>query len=258
MRLLFHCAFKGTNYHGWQWQKDQSTVQATLESAFQKVFDATNIHGCCRTDAGVHASQYFIHTDLNFLPTDEHIYILNKNLPNDIAVLNVIPVDQKFNAQLNAISRTYRYFIHTNYDPMISDLSTWIDFEPEESQMRQGLALIKGTHDFKNFTLTPDRQKNTICHIISTDLKRSANGQFYCFEFKADHFLRGMVRLLVNELLTIGEGKRNIKQMKERLIKGTQNQLSKTAFPQGLYLSQVEYPGLSIPRIASEAFVVDE
>ena len=114
MRYLFHLSFKGTRYYGWQRQPKLQTVQESIESTLRNITGKkVSIHGCGRTDAGVHASQFFFHTGLEINDHGSFLYILNQNLPADIAVFDCHEIPSDFNAQFKAIERTYHYFLHT-------------------------------------------------------------------------------------------------------------------------------------------------
>lgn len=259
-KYLFHCAFKGTCYKGWQRQKNVPTVQERLESCFEQVFGRhINVHGCGRTDTGVHASQFFFHAKI---PKPElsgdKLFILNKNLPEDISLFNIIEVSPEFNAQHSALSRTYHYHLHLNRDPLLSDLSTYLIEDPEDTAIFEGLTILLGKHDFRAFSLTPDQLKHTYCTIQEARFLRSPDRKQLCFTFTADRFIRTMVRQLVDELIQIGLRKRTMKQFETRLANQVPNPLAKPAYPQGLYLAAVEYPALSLARIAKEPFETGE
>jgi tRNA pseudouridine38-40 synthase len=214
--------------------------------------EPVTIHGCGRTDTGVHASQYFFHIDLNELPGPDFIFIINQNLPEDIRIFDYLIVPHQFNAQKTAETRLYRYFIHIIPDPFIQDISTYIDFHPDEDKITEAMGLLIGKNDFRAFTLTPDKHKSTICHIKSARCYRAENKHQICLEFRADHFTRSMIRQLVDELLQVGAGKRSLVDFRRRLFDLKPYEFAKLAYPQGLFLSAVEYPGLHIKRMTKE------
>ena len=54
--VAFQLMYNGTNYHGWQVQKNAPTVAETLEKALSALCgEKIKVTGCGRTDAGVHA-----------------------------------------------------------------------------------------------------------------------------------------------------------------------------------------------------------
>jgi tRNA pseudouridine38-40 synthase len=213
-----------------------------------------NIHGCGRTDAGVHASQYFFHADLPAGNEDKLIFILNKNVPDDIRFLSYLDVEAKFNAQLDAFRRTYSYFLHQQADPFLSERSTFVEKLPESKPIMEVLPLLKGRHDFKAFTLTPERQGDTHCHIYRADIEISPDGNKIKFIFEADRFVRGMVRLLVGNLLELGKGKMTGKAFLAHLESGERPKFNRLAYPQGLYLSKVSYPDFEMEALPSLPF----
>jgi tRNA pseudouridine38-40 synthase len=256
MRYLFHLAYQGTRYHGWQRQKAHPSVQETLESALeQMVGQKASIHGCGRTDTGVHASQYFFHADLpEKFKGSQSVFVLNKNLPGDISIFGSSRVDPDFNAQLDARRRTYSYYFHLVRDPMLAPLSTYLLHDPDDGKILDALGCLQGEHDFRSYTLTPDRQDNMVCRLFSAEYERSANQKQIRFRFTGDRFARAMVRLLVSELLNIGLGKRSIRQFNQSLHQQNPVPFARPAYPQGLYLSGIEYPDLNVPRLAREPF----
>src|SRR3974377_1321297 len=112
MRYFFHVGYRGSNYCGWQGQPTHLTVQGVFETTIGKVLkEDITILGCGRTDSGVHASQYFFHLDTKKMGDTDMAFVLNKILPEDIAVFDVIPVAENAHAQFDARVRTYDYFI---------------------------------------------------------------------------------------------------------------------------------------------------
>ena len=86
-RIFFHLAYQGTAYHGWQSQADPTlpTVQSTLETCLQKMLGyPVHLHGCGRTDAGVHACSYYAHFDQRAPLDYDPVFRLNRVLPDDM------------------------------------------------------------------------------------------------------------------------------------------------------------------------------
>jgi len=248
MRYLFQCAFKGTRYHGWQRQPEVPSIQESIELAIQKVLQiSTSIHGCGRTDAGVHASQYFFHTNLSQIDTAELLFILNKNLPSDIRILDIMAVPDTFNAQLHAVSRTYRYYCHFHPDPFLNDLSFYLAYEPDVDIMQKAIKEFEGEHDFRSFCIAPERQEKTTCYMSEAQFSCSPDGKKACFEFTADRFIRGMVRLLVGNILELGAGRSSLDELSLMLHEKKEPSHFNLAFPQGLYLAGVSYREINLP-----------
>ena len=253
LRYFFHIAYNGSSYHGWQRQPKVLSVQETLEDAFQRLLKhPVNCIGCGRTDAAVHASQYFFHVDLpRALPPDFH-FVLNKVLPTDVAVFDILPVSGEQHAQFAASSRSYDYFVHTCKDPFLAEFSTFhspCDWDLDN--MRSAIALLPACRDFRGFCKTPDRHPRTTCDLRVARFAIDPAGRHLQFHFEAKGFLRGMIRLLVGNLLAIGSGQEQLAIFQQHLQAGTSPEAHRMAYPQGLYLSKVTYPFLDLETSGS-------
>ncbi len=168
MRYFIHLGFDGSNYRGWQRQKDpRNTVQEVVEQTLSRLFKKeVSTYGCGRTDAGVHASQYVMQINLEKAPEFDLKFRLNKNLPNDIAVFEIIEVNENQHCRNDAIARTYDYFIHWNKDPVLIRYSSlYEDLTLDFDRMRAAAALILGTEDLKRVCKQPESYNNTLCQI---------------------------------------------------------------------------------------------
>ncbi len=246
MKYFIHIAYKGANYRGWQRQPNAPSIQAVLEDAIRKMTgQGINCIGCGRTDAGVHASQFFCHIVIGEKFGFDPVFRLNKMLPNDIAVFDFIEMPREAHAQHDATSRTYSYFFHGTKDPFLNEVSTFYSFENLDfSKMEAAVALLTEHRDFKAFCKQPNLYKSTKCKVVQASLARNtAAGQFR-FQITADRFLRGMVRILAANILEVGHGKMGLQAFGECLATGRKPPYFREAFPQGLHLSAVEYPFL--------------
>ena len=128
MIYFLHIAYDGSQYRGWQYQPDVTSVQEVIEEKMKKIFKKNiTVFGCGRTDAEVHASQYILHIELSE-PLDFDLkFRLNKNLPDDISVYDVLPMQDDQHARYDAISRSYDYYIHLYKDPLLSKYSSYYD-----------------------------------------------------------------------------------------------------------------------------------
>jgi tRNA pseudouridine38-40 synthase len=249
LRYFFHIAYHGTNYSGWQKHLGMRTVQEVLEAALGKLLKTeVNINGCGRTDAQVHAAQFFFHADIDRDLGDEFFFRLNKILPDDIAVFEIIPMQGLPHARFDAIQRTYDYFIHTRKDPFFSRFSSlYLNADLNLEKMKAAVALLPLYNDYRGFCKMPDKQESTICTISSASLCANRNGDKIRFEISANRFLSKMVRIIIGRLLEIGEGKMSVDEFEHYLINKETPKVIIPAYPQGLYLSKVTYPYLDIP-----------
>jgi len=251
LRYFFHLGYLGTNYSGWQKHPDGPSVQQVLENALSQIFKTELwIVGCGRTDAQVHASQYFFHLDTTQTWNYDLLFRLNKLLPNDIAVFEIIPTADDAHARFDAVERSYDYFIHTYKDPFLSNLSSFYLIKNWDiSQMKRAAALLLKYNDYHAFCKMPDRNTHTICNISEAGIFMDSTGDKLRFRISANRFLGKMVRILTGKLIEIGTGTLSVDEFESHLINPQSLQIIKPAYPQGLYLSKIKYPYLDIaPR----------
>ncbi|TSD62916.1 tRNA pseudouridine synthase A [Inquilinus sp. KBS0705] len=251
MRYFFHLGYLGTNYRGWQKHPDGISVQQVLEERLSNIFKKpVYITGCGRTDAQVHASQFFFHLDTDTAWDFDLLFRLNNLLPDDIAVFDIIPMDGLQHARFDATERAYDYFIHTYKDPFLSQLSSlYLIDNWDIASMNKAAALLLKYNDYYAFCKMPGRNEHTLCNINAARIFTDARGDKLRFHISANRFLGKMVRIIVGKLIDIGTGKLSIDEFEAHLINPQLPQVIKPAYPQGLYLSKVTYPYLNIgPR----------
>jgi len=244
MRYFLRIAYDGTAFHGWQRQSNHISIQQELEEALITILRRTiHVHGCGRTDAGVHADDYFAHIDLlDYESENRIVYRLNKILPKEIFVKEILPVHAKANAQKSAIYRTYHYKMHLRKDPFLSRISTWIpDYEVDLQILDETTALLSRFENFASFCKTPGKHKSTHCRITDAKWTQPEQNQLQ-FEISADHFLRGMIRLLVGNMLEVASGKISLSEFQRYLQLESTPTYFRLAPPQGLHLSAIHYP----------------
>lgn len=250
MRYFFHIGYLGTNYNGWQKHPDARSVQQVLENSLSQVFKTPMyITGCGRTDAQVHASQFFFHTDADKPWDFDLIFRLNSILPDDIAVFDIIPMEDGLpHARFDATERAYDYFIHTYKDPFLSNFSSlYLIKHWHLENMQRAAQLLLKYNDYHAFCKMPDRNEHTLCNINTTSIFIDTTGDKLKFHIAANRFLGKMVRIIVGKMLEIGTGKLSVDEFEAHLIDPLLPQVIKPAYPQGLYLSKVTYPYLDIP-----------
>lgn len=246
MRFFFHIAYNGAPYSGWQYQPKSFSVQQTLEEKLFKIFKRkVTVFGCGRTDKGVHASQYFFHIETTKeLPCDFE-FIFKKHLPPSITLFEIIRVKEKEHCRYHALTRTYDYLMHTKSDPFLNQFSTLIkskdlDFE----NMKKAASVLETYSDFRGFCLQPDTHNHTLCQIKESVLFMNLNRDCFRFSITANRFLKGMIRILVSNLIKVGERSLTLKEFESCLKNSLVLKTHKPAPPNGLYLSRVEYKNL--------------
>ena len=252
MRYFLQLGYDGTNYKGWQRQKNtRYTLQEVIEQCLYKLFKKEiTVFGCGRTDTGVHASQYVIHINLEEAPLFDLKFRLNKNLPASIVVFEILEVTKNQHCRYDAEARTYDYFIHLKKDPALFRYSSlYEDLKLDYDLMRKSAALILATKDFRALCKQPDLYPNTFCHITKCALFVDQENGRLRFSITSNRFLRKMVRYCVFFLLEVGSGKMTLQAFKEILNQKTTFPLKKPAYPNGLYLSKVEYSFLELKEV---------
>jgi tRNA pseudouridine38-40 synthase len=243
LRYFFQISYIGTHYHGWQRQTSVTSIQQVIEDYLTKVLGCnTVIIGCGRTDSGVHASQYYFHTDIKEYPNYDLKWRLNKILPSDISIESIIPVPEKYHARYDAVSRSYAYYFHNNKDPFISTMSTlYQDAELDLNKMQEALDILSQESEFKNFCRTPDKHNTTICSIMNAQVCRVSNYRFR-FDITANRFLKSMIRIVADRVIKVGTTKMDIEDFKSYFTSESIDEQVVLAPPQGLQLTQVVYP----------------
>jgi tRNA pseudouridine38-40 synthase len=242
-RLAVEISYRGTHFHGWQIQPNGVTVQGTIEDCFFKLLGQKrhSIVGCGRTDAGVHASQYFFHVDVEESTDIEFLeHKLNRMIGHEIVIKNIREVKRGWHARFDARKRTYRYYIHTAKDPFSRDKSVLIYTAIDFDKMNDACQYLLGKQDFTSLSKLHTEVKSNVCNITVAKWVQIDETHFY-FEISADRFLRNMVRATVGTMLDIGYGKMEPSEMKVILGKMDREEAGMSAPAEGLFLCGVEY-----------------
>lgn len=245
MRYFIHLGYDGSNYRGWQRQENtKETVQKIIEYALFKLFKKKiTVFGCGRTDAGVHASQYIIHINIDEAPNFDLKFLMNKNLPNEIAVFDVVEVLENQHCQYDAVARTYDYFIHWKKDPVLYRYSSFYEhLEFDFELMKKAAQLIGKATDFRNLCKQPNLYPNTVCNITKSEIYLNEEQGRLRFSITSNRFLRGMIRYCIFFLMEVGSGKLSLDEFERILNLETDFEKKLPAYPNGLYLSKIEYP----------------
>jgi tRNA pseudouridine38-40 synthase len=209
VNTLLNLRFDGTNYHGWQIQKDHASICGTLKAAIEEVLERpVQLHGCGRTDAGVHAEVYCA----NFrgkcaIPPDRLPYALNSHLPRDIAVLSAGRADDNFHAINSCTGKQYTYRLYTSHirDPLREKRAFHYP-RPLDIEKLQTLAQdFVGTFDFACVRTMGSPVKSTVRTLTAFDVVQQ--GDTVEFIMRADGFLYNMARALAGTLLWADVGK---------------------------------------------------
>ncbi|MBM4017644.1 MAG: tRNA pseudouridine(38-40) synthase TruA [Planctomycetes bacterium] len=237
-------AYDGTNYHGWQEQPGQATVQGALVQALATVLgERPAVEGAGRTDAGVHAlGQVAAFKTEHAIGVDRLHAAVNSCLPPDIAVTGMREVALGFRPSLAAVSKHYRYRIYRGpVRPVFEARYVWHWYRPLAVEpMRQAARLLVGRHDFKSFEGRGSARQDTVREVTRLDVVEA--GPELHFEVEGNRFLYRMVRSLVGTLTEVGRGHRPVEWAAEVLAARDRMAAGPTAPPHGLCLVEVRYP----------------
>lgn len=241
MRFLATIQYDGSKYSGYQKQPGKKTIQTCLEEALETIcHKKVLVHGSGRTDAKVHALGQKVHFDLDLSMTKEQVKkALNSLLPDDIYVKDIEEVSNNFHARFDVQKKTYEYILNIGeYNPIEKDYVYQFNQELSISKMKEASTYFLGTHDFRAFTTTDEKEsyERTIYEITIEQSK-----QYIIFTFTGNGFLRYMVRNIVGTLIEVGEGKREPKDISNILKSKDRKQAGKKAPACGLYLKDVFY-----------------
>ncbi len=244
MRNLFlTISYDGSNYHGWQIQKNAITVQEVFQNAVQKVFcEKLDIKGCSRTDSGVHANMYCLSlkTDMN-ISNESVVRALNTYLPKDIAVNSCEEVDDDFHARYSVKSKEYIYKLYNGKirNPFLEKYAFQYRYPIDVDYLNKEAKAFIGTYDYSGFCSAHSGVEDTVRTVKDFTVWRE--GDMVYFKVEADGFLYNMVRIMVGTLLFVSEGKIKEGELKEVILSKNRKKAGKTAPAQGLYLNRVNY-----------------
>jgi tRNA pseudouridine38-40 synthase len=249
VRYFFHIGYSGTNYQGWQKLPQAKSIQQVFEDKLsQNLRTNTQIVGCGRTDTGVHASQFFFHADVETNIDPDLKFRLNKNLPSDLAVFDIIPVANNAHARFDAFQRTYDYYFHSQKHPFLSRLSSELELsEINFPALKEAVELLTRYSDFRAFCRHPDKHRTTICNVSFAEFFVNDSLDRARFTIKSNRFLSGMIRIIVERLINVGKGELSVSDFEKYFIDKIPPPSLALAPPQGLYLSKVTYPYVDLP-----------
>jgi tRNA pseudouridine38-40 synthase len=272
MRYFIHLAYHGQNYSGWQVQANAPSVQQTINEALQKLLrEPIKSMGCGRTDAGVHAKDFYMHLDIEQTFDIPHlIFRLNALLPESIVIYNILPLHEKAHTRFDATERTYEYYVYFDKTPFLKNFAYYQGFYAVDwDKVVEATSFLKTIEDFSSLCLPSEDFKTNICHIkeakwdvlpshhsILKPLEEPMDvaplmfphtptkGEVFRFTVTSNRFLRGMIRKIVGTTLMIGKGKLDLAEFKETVGEKRDFKLHYLAPPNGLFLSKIKYPYL--------------
>jgi len=253
-RLALCLQYDGSTFCGWQRQSRPDSVQQTLEAALAALDPHRPVTSVAagRTDAGVHAAGQVVHFDAaGPIPAQRWPRALNGRLPASIRVRAAAEVSGDWHACFSARYRRYRYTIYNGCTPNLF-LAPWCwhryRHRLDERSMAEALAELVGERDFSAFQRAGSRRRNAITTLQEVRLERQ--GDLITIELQASGFLYGMVRLVVGQLVALGEGRLDPAGFRQRWCNRLRAEVREAAPPQGLCLLRVGYDQPLFPRAA--------
>ena len=214
MKYVFRLRYAGERFSGFQSQKNARTVEDTLKAAVETIVGTgVKISGCSRTDAGVHAEEYFASVSFDKTVALKDVpRAVNTYLPDDVAVTDAEEVDEDFSLRRSIKAKTYRYLIKTDgyKDPFFISRAAFCPSLPDGEKLDAAARDIVGTHDFRAFMasgsdISPDVGRGTVRTVYDCHIERG-DGSVSIF-VTADGFLYNMVRIIAGTIVEAAEGK---------------------------------------------------
>jgi tRNA pseudouridine38-40 synthase len=246
-RYFIHLSYNGANYCGWQNQPNGVSVQQKIEESLSILLrKPISITGAGRTDAGVHARMMVAHFDCvgePAIPASELAELkdkLNRILPPDISIREIIPVPSEAHARFDAISRTYQYYISFRKDPFDYPFHYRLNRPLNFDLMNEAASVLFEYTDFTSFSKLHTDVKTNLCRI--TQAEWTQTDDIWVFTITADRFLRNMVRAIVGTLLDVGREKLSIEGFRAVIESKDRSKAGSSVPGNALFLTNIEYP----------------
>lgn len=243
MRYFAELSYKGTAYCGWQRQPNAPSVQQTIEEALSTILrESVEVVGAGRTDTGVHAAFYVAHFDTSkpIAQPEDFVYHLNALLPEDVAFGRIYTVAESAHARFDATEREYHYYIEPRKNPFTRATSWQLTTPLDVEAMNKAAKVLLTTEDFTTFAKLGSNNTNNICHIFRAEWIEIECGMLV-FVFRANRFLRNMVRAVVGTLVDVGRGKISPEEFAAIVASRDLSRSSSSAPAAGLFLTDVRY-----------------
>lgn len=241
MRVRCIVSYDGSQFHGFQIQNKQRTIQGEIQKALMKINEEeTVIHASGRTDAKVHAIHQVFHFDTKKkLPEEQWKRAINHFMPNDIYILEAKYVDENFHSRYSAVKKEYQYHLSMKeYNPFQTDYIYQYGRKLNIQLMKEAAKIFIGEHNFASFC-SYDQYGNTIRTLYSLDIEEK--DEIVTFRLIGNGFRRYMVRHIVGGLIQVGAMRIKKEALKEMLESCGEKKCLFKAKPQGLYLQEVYY-----------------
>lgn len=244
--LLFKASFEGSAFHGWQQQQNAVTVQGELKKAWHSLTGETPvITGCSRTDAGVHANEYFFNVKTeSTIPCENFpVALSSAKLSGAISVNSCKEVPMDFNARFDCLKKEYIYVFENTKIPSPFNYRRVMNykFAMDVDLMNTASKCFEGEHDFSAFCASGAEVLSKVRTIYSAGVER--DGDFVLFKVCGNGFLYNMVRIMAGTLLYVNNGKIQANAIPDIIKNKDRTAAGITVIPDGLYLNKVYFSG---------------
>jgi tRNA pseudouridine38-40 synthase len=235
--------YNGTNYSGWQSQKNAISICDVVRGAIEKLTgEDIKLIGASRTDAGVHAfGQVANFRTASGIPEEKFSYAINSNLPSEIVIVNSTEVYQEFHSRFDAKGKTYIYKIYNRRFPsaIFNNQAYHVGVKLATDDMVEASKHFLGTHDFESFRAAGCTAKTAVRTISKIDV--ALNEDMIIIEICGDGFLYNMVRIIAGTLTYVGMRKIDPSSIKDIIESRDRKNAGKTAPAHGLFLKEIYY-----------------
>ncbi|MDR1553315.1 MAG: tRNA pseudouridine(38-40) synthase TruA [Prevotellaceae bacterium] len=244
-RYFLQLSYDGSDFHGWQIQRNANTVQAALDYSLTIYLrEKITTIGAGRTDTGVHASFFVAHFDYSNENLEEnqsaHLHKINSILPKSIAVRKIKKVHDDANARFDALSRTYCYYMHRSKNPFNILYSTLLTANVDVNLMNEATKKLFDYIDFTSFSKLHTDVKTNNCTI--TEAAWREENDRLIFTITANRFLRSMVRSIVGTLLDVGKLRITVEDFCKIIEEKDRRSAGRSVAAKGLFLVDIKYP----------------
>lgn len=250
--IRFTLQYDGTEFHGWQRQPGQRTVQGELEKAIEQILRLPVLtEGASRTDAGVHSfgqtANFQTESDLE---SSRLAAAVNSRLPEDVKIVSASEVQPEFSSRFWAKGKTYHYLLlNTGLPhPLQRHRALHVPGTLDTEAMSAAADLIRGERDYAAFANQTSPDENTICNMEKVSVGRIQHtvpellpDSLVRIEVRGNRFLYKMVRTIAGTLVEVGKGKLPPGEITGIIEKGNRRNAGPTLKPHGLYLMKVLY-----------------
>ena len=253
-RIRLVLAYDGTNYSGWQFQKNAVTIEEVLNKALSQLMgEEIAVIGASRTDAGVHALENVAVFDTeNRMAADKICLALNQWLPEDIRALRSEETAPDWHPRKQNCTKTYEYRILNRKINMPTErlYSYFCYFPLDVEKMKKGAAYLVGEHDFRSFCAPRGQAEETVRTIYSLSIDKKDD--MITLRISGSGFLYNMVRIIAGTLIKVGIGVYPPEHVEEILDARDRRAAGPTAPAKGLTLVSMEYERQLRERITGE------